>query len=355
MKMIIGIFGGIVVIFVLFLAWAGWPWSLEGHEVKVEVVHVEPKEMVDTEESPSVIKVLTWNTSFLYGDGSEGVGYSFREKKLYEEALDKMVAKIKEWRPDVVFLQEIDFESARSGYINQAQYLAEKAGFPYVAEAVSWEANYTPFPYWPIVNNFGRMRSGGAILSRYPLIDHMVTLLPKPQSNPWWYNIFYLHRYFQLVTLDLGSKKFKLVNLHLEAFDAKDRQSQIKSLSKFIKDHQVDIAAGDFNMLHASATKKGKFKNGDNYENDESYALMMKSGLLEVVPEGIYSLSESSYFTFPASKPDRRLDYIFYNAALKMMKAEVLPSGLGGVPLSDHLPIRASFQVGSPKVNPYSL
>jgi endonuclease/exonuclease/phosphatase family metal-dependent hydrolase len=102
-------------------------------------------------------------------------------------------------------------------------------------------------------------------------------------------------------------------------------------------------------MLPASAAKRSKFFNDDNYENDQSFELMMGSGLQEVVPDEIYAKDESLFFTFPAWAPDRRLDYIFYKTGLKMMKAEVLPSAL-----SDHLPLRASFQIDSPRINPYS-
>jgi len=103
-------------------------------------------------------------------------------------------------------------------------------------------------------------------------------------------------------------------------------------------------------MVPDSAIKKKKFKNSDDYENDPSFSLMTKTQYQEVIPEEIYSKEEALYFTYPASRPDRRLDYIFYEKGHKMMKAEVFPSQV-----SDHLPIRAIFQIGSPRVNPFSL
>lgn len=340
-----------VVLVISLLAWASYPWSLSERQETVTVHNIETDEMMDLPEEPWVVKILTWNIGYLYGKGSEGdQHYQHREKSYFEERLNQLVKEIKEMDPDVLFLQEIDFESGRSGGQNQAEILAKKAGYPFVAQAVSWDAHYIPFPYWPLSRNFGRMRSGGAILSRYPLVDHKVTLLAKPLANPWWYNLFYLHRYFQEVTIEVGKKKLKVVNLHLEAFDKADRQEQVKKLAELVKKDKIDVVAGDFNMLPSSAAKKTKFDNGDDYENDPSFELMQKSGLLEVIPEEIYGANEATYFTFPSWKPDRRLDYVFYQAGLKMMKAEVLPSAL-----SDHLPLRASFQIGSPKINPYSL
>jgi endonuclease/exonuclease/phosphatase family metal-dependent hydrolase len=350
MKVVLLALGLLFVGIIFLLGWCGFPWSLNGRITKPEVIHLEPEGMVNVEEFPSVIKVQTWNLGFLFGEGSQGPGYYQESKKFYEEKLNALVAEIKNSEPDIICLQEIDFDSHRSFNINQAQYLAIKAAYPYVAEAVSWDANYIPFPYWPLSRNFGHMKSGGAILSKFPILSNEVQLFQKPLSQPWWYNIFYLHRYMQEVEIDLGERKIKIVNLHLESFDKEDRKSQISLLVSRIKEHKINIISGDFNMLPPSAQKKRKFKNyDDDYENDGSYQEMLKSELLEVIPDTIYSLDEMRYFTFPSSKPDRRLDYMFYDQGLKMIKAEVLPSAL-----SDHLPLKASFQIAVPKFNPYS-
>lgn len=354
MKMFFIISAFLFLVVASFIAWSSYPWGLKKRLLKEEIVNVETSEMMEVDERPAVIKILTFNLGFLYGKGSEGPGYAFRDRTYYEKSLEKLVAEIKEYGADIICFQEIDFESSRSHEINQARFVAEKAGYPYAAEAVSWDAHYIPFPYWPLKNNFGKMKSGGAILSRYPLSDHEVTLLEKPQSNPWWYNLFYLHRYFQKVTVTIADKKYTIINLHLEAFDKVDRKTQIEALVGKIKNEEIHFVAGDFNMLPKSALKKSKFYNDDDYENDPSFEIMMKAGLSEVIPDEIYAKEENLYFTFPAWKPDRRLDFIWYRPELKMMRAEVLFPCPGTECLSDHLPLRASFQIDSPRFNPYS-
>jgi endonuclease/exonuclease/phosphatase family metal-dependent hydrolase len=331
------------------IAWAAAPWSISGSVSRPPIVTVETAAPQEQEEFASVLKMLSFNLGFLYGKGSEGPGYEFRNRGYFEKSLERLGADLRAWDVDVVFLQEIDFGAARSHGINQARFLAQQARYPFVAEAPSWTANYIPFPYWPPKNNFGRMSSGGAILSRYPLEDHEVTLLPKPLSQPWWYNLFYLHRYFQRATVLVGDKRFKLLNLHLEAFDRDDRMSQVELLVKKITAEKIDFVAGDFNMLPPSASKTTKFYSEDGYENDRSYALMQASGLAEVIPDEIYAEEEARFFTFPAWAPDRRLDYIWFQPGPKIMKAEVLPSAS-----SDHLPLRATFQISGPRFNPYS-
>lgn len=334
---------------IFFMMWASYPWSLGETVTQGTIETVEPVEMLDISESPSVIKILTWNLGFLYGEGSEGPGYVAQEEIFYQEKLTEMVKQLKAWNPDILCLQEIDFDSKRSRFLNQAHFIAKNAGYPYVAEAVSWRANYIPFPYWPFTRHFGSMKSGGAVLSKYPILQNEVTLLAKPMSQAWWYNLFYLHRYFQKVTVELGTKKFEIMNLHLEAFDKVDRRGQVKKLVAKIQNDKVDFVAGDFNSVPTSASKRSKFFNDDDYENDPSQDIMSKSGMLEVIPEEIYSKAENLYFTFPSSKPDRRLDYIFYRPDLKMMRAEIHPSGT-----SDHLPLEAIFQIDSPRFNPFA-
>jgi endonuclease/exonuclease/phosphatase family metal-dependent hydrolase len=334
---------------VVFFFWASYPWSLNQKILTPEPLTLEPDHFVESEENPSVLKILTFNLGFLYGRGSEGPGYEKRDKDFYEKKLNIISQEIKDWGADLVFLQEVDFSSARSHHLNEAQLIAKNSGYPFVAEAPSWVTNYIPFPYWPLKNNFGAMNSGGAILSRYPLSLHKVTLLPKPLSNPWWYNLFYLHRYLQKVSVTLGDKTFNVMNVHLEAFDKTDRQKQIGLILEEKEKEDLHLIAGDFNMVPTSALKKSKFFNEDNYESDLSFQEMQKTGLLEVIPEEIYQKEEALYFTFPAWAPDRRLDYIWYKNNLKLMKAEVLPSTS-----SDHLPLKASFQISGPKFNPYS-
>jgi endonuclease/exonuclease/phosphatase family metal-dependent hydrolase len=348
MKMIFFILICIIFLLLSFLLWASYPWSVNESVHHSEINMIETDEMMDLPEHPFVLKILSYNIGFLYGRGSEGPGYEYRSKDYYEKSLNTISSEIKKWDVDIVCLQEIDFESERSHFIDQAAYIAKKAGFPYVAQANSWVAHYIPFPYWPLKNHFGRMKSGGAILSRYPLSHHSVHLLSKPQSQPWWYNLFYLHRYFQQVTLSLGHKEIHLINLHLEAFDEVDRKKQLKKLIGIINSEQIDFVAGDFNMLPQSASKKSHFFNDDNYENDSSYTFMLNSGLNEVIPDDFYAKDESLYFTYPSWKPDRRLDYIWYKKGLKLMKAEVLPSAS-----SDHLPLKASFQIGEPQFNSF--
>lgn len=345
--LIYGVFIFIALIIIILSFWS-YPWSIKEKKVAGRIFSLSD-ESTD-HENKHVLKLLTWNLGFLFGEGSQGPGYEPKPREFYLNKLSKLAQEIKNADVDIVFLQEVDFASERSHYINQAQTVAELAGFQYVAEATSWDLNYVPFPYWPVSRQFGKMNSGGAVLSKFPILKNEVHLLNKPDSHPWWYNLFYLHRYFQKVEIEINDRIYHFVNLHLESFNKENRMEQVKSLISLIEKESIDLVAGDFNMLHTSATQKANFLNStDSYLDDHSYDLMLKSGMSEVIPDSIYSKDEATYFTYPSSRPNRRLDYVWFKHEYKMIKAEVLTSAL-----SDHLPIKTIIQIAEPTFNRYS-
>ena len=126
MKMTLMIIGGILFVLFTFLGWASYPWTLSHRKVHPGIENVEPEVMVTGEENPAVVKVLTWNLGFLFGEGSEGPGYSAKGTDFYQSKLDELVTLVNDSQPDVICFQEIDLGSARSQGINQAKYVAMK-------------------------------------------------------------------------------------------------------------------------------------------------------------------------------------------------------------------------------------
>lgn len=331
---------------ILFFLWATYPWDLLAK--KVEGPHYALKENAIADK-PTTLTLLSWNIAYGYGAGSEGTAdYEFKESDHFQKNLKLIADAIKSSGADVVTLQEIDFNSARSHHEDQLKKLAELTGLNFYAPAVSWRTQYVPFPYWPIKRQFGGMSSGGAILSRFPIKKNEIHLLAKPAQKAWWYNLFYLYRYFQVVTLNIAGRDVVVVNLHLEAFERATRESQARELVKLSKDLKIDFIAGDFNMLPSGAIKRSGFSNpSDFYEGDTSYEILRKLPLKEVVDLTSYQGKEEAWFTFPSHKPDRRLDYIYHPAQFPLIEVEVFQGPHAGA--SDHLPIKARFKMFEPE------
>lgn len=258
------------------------------------------------------LRVLCWNLSYAYGRGSDGVGYSRKSATHFVENLENIAAVLRRARADVVCLQEVDFDSSRSGRMNQLHLLAKEAHYARACEAPSWRANYVPFPLKPVSDHFGKVRSGGGILSQWPVLTNTIELLPKPEKNHPIYNWFYLFRYLQRIELHCGSRPLALINLHLEAFDPVNRRAQFARLGTL----DCAIACGDFNM-DLSAMKPGE------------------------IPERL-RLARTPEPTFPSGAAEQTLDHFLYDPEqVECLGVQVLSTGKE----SDHRAIVAEFRL----------
>lgn len=345
MKLTVLLIFMIISVFVVLFLWASFPWRLSPYVFHDEIKNAE--ESFETEGSN--LNVLTWNISYAYGLGSEGTAdYVPQSASHYEKNLLGIADTIKRRNADIVFLQEIDFYAARSHHQDQLSFLRANTQLKNSARALSWQANYVPHPLSHLSAHFGKVYSGGGILSRWPILENKVYLLEKPKSKAWWYNLFYLYRYIQVVTIDIMGKKIKVANLHLEAFDSQNKNEQAQFLMKLVKSEKFDILAGDFNTLPLGALKRSGFTNPlDDYDYDKTPEILKEIDMDEVVDATTYQMNENLWFTFPSDRPDRRLDYIYYAKEWNLLNKEITyPSR---PEISDHLPVSASFKLFQPQ------
>lgn len=303
----------------------------------------ETEEVLEKNE----LQIISWNMAYAHGIGSEGVDYQRHSKEKYLENLASMAKYINENKADIVLLQEIDFGSARTYFIDQLEFLSQNTELKYRAYAPTWDNQYIPFPYWPVSKHFGKMNSGGAILSRYPIVDNQVFLFNKPLNNPFWYNAFYLHRFFQAVKVEINNKQFYVGNLHIEAFDKEARMSEAKKIIELKKELSSVpwlLIGGDFNSTPSYASKRSSFDGyeDDDYENDRTIDILEEGleDLAEVVSREEYLANEKDWFTFATNDPNRRLDYFFVNKSLNVLEKKV-----GDSTVSDHFPLMMKVKV----------
>lgn len=293
------------------------------------------------------LRLLTWNIAYGYGMGSDGVGYAPKKPSEIQANLDMIAKWMVRTRADIVFLQEVDFASQRSGMLNQAEYLLKHSKLPYAAYATSWNVRYVPFPIRPVSSHFGQVLSGGVVLSRFPIKKQIYVPYPKPRRILFPYNFFYLSRYTQYVLLDINGKDVWVANTHLEAFNTQNRQEQAKQLIKNIDHMAVEetfwILAGDLNTLPLNANRKDRFADAeDDFTDDRTFEILMESKHIHpVVYEFESAAEESKHFTFPSADPNRQLDHYFIQNDLIVKQMEILPTGH----VSDHLPIFLDVEI----------
>ena len=193
---------------------------------------------------------------------------------------------------DIVGLQEADGGSIRSGHLNQVQYLAEAAGFPY------W--------YQQLNRNFGKLaqHSNGVLSRLQPSIieDHKLPgLLPGRGAI--------LLRYGNV------AEPLILVVLHL-SLGRRAQTDQLAYIKELTADYKHVVIMGDLNscaeqILHLSPLREMELQ----------------------CPKGTYN-------TYPSWCPVSNLDHILVSPSLHIKRAEVVSYAL-----SDHLPVAVEIEL----------
>ena len=264
------------------------------------------------------LKIITWNIAFAYGIGSEGTpDYQPKSREAFEKSLREIGEVLKNENPDLVFLQEVDFAASRSHQIQELDFISRCSGILMREQLISWDMPYVPYPGLNPSRQFGKVVSGGGILSRYPITLVQNDLLPKPSENSRLYNFFYLHRYFQIAHVKLPQFDLPLtvINLHLEAFSKDNRELHLIKLEDRLRDYSVDLAGGDFN---------GEISVSQS-----------------VASEGWKPIHPSEP-TFSSKDPKETLDgFLVKESRVKVLSTQVLQTGT----VSDHLPFVMEIEI----------
>ena len=193
---------------------------------------------------------------------------------------------------DIVALQEVDAGSIRSSFINQTEYLADKAGFPH------W--------YYQTNRKIGRLtQHSNGFLSKFK--PHEVSDYKLPGLIPG--------RGIMVVRYGEDSNPLILVTLHL-ALSKRARLRQFDFISEIVNCYEHVVVMGDFNCQP------------DSHELNH----LLNITNLCTPAHGLN--------TFPSWKPVRMLDHILATPSLQVNDVHVLDHQF-----SDHLPIAMEIQL----------
>ena len=187
---------------------------------------------------------------------------------------------------DIVALQEVDCGSLRSGFLNQAKYLATHARFP----------------YW---NHQGNRKvgmiahAGNGLLSR--IEPSLIEEHKLPGAIPG--------RGAMVVRFGEGKAALWLVILHL-ALGRRARAQQFDYVAGLVREYPHVVVMGDLNTGPSSR---------------ELRSFCDKAGLI---------IPDSHILTFPSWQPQRAIDHILVSPNMDIAELEVLP-----VSYSDHRPL----------------
>ncbi len=319
----------LVVVFMVFLFWGSSGWMNQEDYFRVKVLNDQFK----TYQPGDTLTVTTFNLG--YFSGMTNNLPVERDQNLFDNNQQKAIELFQNNPSDFIGFQEIDYQSKRSGYVNQSGTLQKALDFPNTYESVNWDKQYVPFPYWPLTRQFGKMSSGQALFSKFKILNADTKVLQKPINAPFYYNKFYLDRQIQIVQVQLGNDTLCLMNLHLEAFDKETRVLQanvVDSLFKVYSELWPTLIIGDFNSVpdYVDST-------------DAMSKILTIEHIGSAISQKQYSQSTHLHFTFNSSKPDRMIDYILYDQRkITPVSAKVLRDA---GEISDHFPVRMKFVI----------
>jgi len=332
----------ITISLVLFILWGSSSTISEKEFVNGTLLKGPGKEKA----KGKVWSIMTYNAGFASGMANS-LPYQ-PQKEFYQKNVNTIVKMIKKYNPDFLAIQEIDLQAQRSFNTNQVKTIAHALKYNSVAYAPNFTKRYVPFPYWPISAHWGRINSGQATFGRRKVLKQKIVQLKGPENYSIIYKAFYIERLIQKCEYIINGKKFYIFNVHLEAWDGPTREKQAKTLLKhynMVKNYPV-IIVGDFNVTPSYATVKNNFP-GDSYgvvdyRGEKTIDIILKEKTLRTaITKKQYLKNEKKYMTYTSVNPHMRIDFIFYNSSIKVLKAFVVEKDVSG---SDHRPVFMKFR-----------
>ena len=207
-------------------------------------------------------------------------------------SLDAVAGSITGTGADVAGLQEVDKFNPRSCLVNQARKLGELTGMNAVMGA-----NF---------NLLGIVGFGNAVLSRYRVINKQNYSLPRRGEK----------RGLLRTEICTGTNRFAFYNTHL-GLDKDERRHQVDRILTITGDEKMPLVlTGDFNALPQAPE-----------------ILELKEVLALCDPSGVSP-------TFPAPKPQQKIDYVFFSPHWMPVAYRVYYSEA-----SDHLPLAVKLRL----------
>lgn len=317
----------VVLLVVAFVWWgSGATWPTEDYR-QIRTFSGPSAEGGDT------LRIMTYNIGWMSGM-TNNLAVP-RTEALFRENFRHFLHVIDSLRPDIIAVQEIDFDAFRSFRWQQVDSIAVHAGFPYVAQAVNWDKRYVPFPGKNPRLHFRHTISGQAIFSRYPISGHHAVVMPRPPGPHPLYNYFYIDRLAQVARIEIDSSlAFHMINVHLEAWDVSIRKLQ-GLITAQITDSLLALGpvltVGDFNDMPPTleALEAGVA--------DSTLIPMLSLEVMKPAGWSIESPQENWHSTYSSRNPEKAIDQVFYHTETWQLVSVRGVHEMGEV--SDHLPL----------------
>ncbi|MCO6437206.1 MAG: endonuclease/exonuclease/phosphatase family protein [Phycisphaerae bacterium] len=251
------------------------------------------------EKPAGALRVATYNIAHGRGKTPGMVGITAEQARNQLDEISEVLHRID---ADVFALQEVDAPSSWTGSFDHLAYLAGQAGFEHRYHGIHCRAALGPM----------EMQYGTALLARPPLRGTWSSPLPTESWNT---------KGAVGANIEFEGRAVVVVGVHLDSSDRASRREQVTRLMAELRKTDLPmILMGDLNSRWTQ-------------EGDAVQMLIAGLGLTAWKPEA------TDLDTFPAGKPDRRIDWILISSQLAFAGY-----GMIDTQVSDHLPVWADVR-----------
>ncbi|MTI14192.1 endonuclease/exonuclease/phosphatase family protein [Sansalvadorimonas verongulae] len=302
------------------------------------------------------LKVMTWNVQFMTGgvynfwDGPEAV--PMLQVELQKQVAGKVSQVIRDEKPDVVLLQEVDRDT-RVG-MDQIQWLMDELGDIYPCYSAT---------------AYSRLNQNLTLPERKrPAEQNLVTLSRFQMGTPRRHDLARIpERYvvpmsYQRAMLEVPVKTtmghhLHVINLHTDASFARNTgisEKQIAQIDSYLEELESKgiewLAGGDFNALPPGQYELLNADSQSWYEQKSPLeTLSRKYPMVPSVADATGSERHKwlTQILFEKHGLDQTLDYIFYSPRVPSINGYVLQEPISKQALSDHTPVVVEFALPS--------
>lgn len=216
--------------------------------------------------------------------------------------LDGVVKVLKKYEPVIVGLNEVRGEGPRVDYTAQAEYIAEKAGYPY-------------YFFGPAIMVEDQNPYGNAILSKYPIVSAEAVKIPDAEKAV--FGTEYESRNIIKAKIDVEGKIITVLATHFGLYPDEIVNAVYTAVENF--EDEKCILMGDFNL------------------NPDSLFITAFEFAEKFVDTA--SVTEDPLYTYPSHEPEMKIDYMFVSRDIAV-KSVTIPK----TTQSDHTPYLAELE-----------
>jgi endonuclease/exonuclease/phosphatase family metal-dependent hydrolase len=259
------------------------------------------------------LRIASYNIAHGRGVAKSNWEGGDRAKRL--DRLDQIADLLRSIDADIVVLNEVDFDSSWSYSVNQAKYLAERAGYPFWVEQRNLDFRIL---IW-------KWRFGNAVLSKFPITNAQIVDLP---SYSTWEVVLAGKKRGVVCEIKAAGQAIRVIGTHLSHRQELLRVNSANVLVDLASHGKLPtIIAGDLNSTPPTFPKSFSDPNNNN-----AIDTLDRSRLFKRLPHDRQPTEQD--LTFHSRQPHCVIDWVMIPEDWYFWKYRVVLSEL-----SDHRPV----------------